>query len=163
MNSFGELKDTLVEKLKSDARLKDIRVVSEYPATGRDYPLTKPAIAVGIDSAELSAGLGGYLGGQDGLSGVPCAVTLRFDIFTPQQSGQGPHAIMEALCDIMLLGRGPGGIVKLWSDAVVFDATAAANRLTVRGSLVTALTADTAPAVPLTGLRVLVGGAEGTP
>jgi len=141
MNDLGKLKKDLVSLLKGNTAFANIKVTEEYPKV-RDYPLRRPVISVGLDSADMTSNIGKYLGyGIDGgeMQGSTCMITLRFDLFC-RDDGTDPHEIMEKLCGVLLFESGCS-FTKLGCSEVQWDKDMGAVKLTVRGSFFAALTA----------------------
>lgn len=139
-NDLSGLKNALITYLRADMEFSGIRITPEYPSA-REYPMKKPVIAIGIDSAELRGSLGSYMGMDDsgGIYGSECLITMRFDILAPE-GGYDPCVLMEKLCDALMISRNDFGFLKLWSDACSWDKTAGGLKLSVKGSLITTMT-----------------------
>jgi hypothetical protein len=148
MTSITALREAITDFLAADSRFADVTITRRYPAARREYPLSRPAIAVGWDSLEAAPGFGGLLAaGREGdFLGAPCTASLRFDIFTPADSGD-PHELLESLWEALLLEQNDWGFLSFDSGAVDWDTAVEANRLTTKGKLSLVLAREDATGV----------------
>ena len=143
-DGLSGMKNMLIKLLRDDYRLSDVKIIREYPARIKDDPLEKPCIAIGVDSAEMKASMGGYIGANagGGLNGQILSVTMRLDIFSPALKPFDPYAIMDIICDILMLSPQGPRFTRVWGDGIAYDKAAEANRLTVRAVTKMAMTAE---------------------
>lgn len=148
MKDLADLKTAVVDYLRTAEGFTGVRVLTSHPAVWRESPLRKAAVAVGVDAVEAApGGLGGYWGnvlpgrGAEGpMSGAGAAITLRFDLYAPPDSGgDGPEALYEALCDGLMLRENPFSAQKLWCGEAAYDNRAGAWHMTAHALLRTAL------------------------
>ena len=156
--SIGALKQALAQYLQGVPALKQAKLLTEYPAAEREYPLKAPVVAVGLDAMEvLPGGLGGYWGEQQDLTAVygrALELTIRFDFLcAPKQGGAACHELWEAVCTALALEQCPFAFQKLWCGQLEFDKTLSANRLTARASL-RALLARSDSVLPIGSFKV---------
>ena len=112
--------------------LSRVEVLAALPA-GSALPLSEPAVFIGIESVELTpGGLGCFAGGSAGES---AGVVVRFDFFSPGQSGSGLDELYEALCAALLEQGAAFGLSRIWSERTVWDDMAGSYRRSARAQL----------------------------
>ena len=163
MESFAELRAAVIARLSAERRLENCRVLGAFPPQARETPLRKPVIAVGFDALHLTGSLGGLLtaGQEHDLYGMPCVLTMRFDIFVPVPTAVetlGGYELLECLWESLLPGGNPFGFTEFASTPMVWDAVCEANRLTAKGKLHMALTRRSED-TPMRDIRLVAPGA----
>lgn len=141
VDSVCALKATLLDYLRPLPAFRQAKLLEEFPAGAREYPLRVPTLAVGIDGVEASSGgLGGYWGeeetGAASIYGKALTLTLRFDLLCdPGKGGSACHLLWEALCAALMLEQCPLPFQRLWCGQLEYDKALSLNRLTARGTL----------------------------
>ena len=143
MQSLSQVREQIVELLKSNIRFDGIRVISEYSGSMRSLPVRKSTIAVGVERVEfVPAALGGYLGETQGIShsirefsGPLAEITLRFDCYRPQSEAFGSHFV-ESVYECLLPLT---GISRIWCDPIRPEPGALANHLRILAAVRTIL------------------------
>jgi len=148
MSGIAKLKERLAGCLEGQPGLENADIFPAWPQK-RPLPLKSPAIAIGLDGAEVTpAGLGGYLGRDAKESeyyGSSAQITLRFDIFAPAGYREGLpsggiHNIYEALCEALIKGADGFGVTRVRCGDTGWDEASNAFCLTARVSLRAAMT-----------------------
>lgn len=127
MESLTELKRRVIEYLAGLTAFEDALIAAAYPETQRQFPLKTPVVTVDAAGAELvSAGFGGYLGGDVPHYGASAIITLRFGI--RHASAEGCGILFESLCNA-LFDASWLGFQKINCERSGYDAKTAAHLL----------------------------------
>ncbi|MCL2056712.1 MAG: hypothetical protein FWH02_05790 [Oscillospiraceae bacterium] len=135
--TISELRAQIAAELEGDIRFSGCKVQSAYPAARREFPVTRPIIAVGLDGLEMEPGLGGFLvSGENDQYGAPCVLSMRFDIFTPDSvPGPDPCELLEAVLDRLAVSGNRFGFFAFKGGRPAWDKNAESNLLTATGKL----------------------------
>lgn len=143
MNEITELKNRLAKYLAGREGLLGAKIFPAWPGDAREFPLRCAAIAIGTSSVTVSpGGFGRYWGeqGEQPLVGNGALVTLRLDLYTPQNAGGGMlHELYEGLCAHLLAAASPFGLQKLWCGEPGWDRDACAYHMVAHATLRAAL------------------------
>ena len=122
-----ELKSVLSEMISGAPGFAQVDLLEAFPV-GRALPLPGAAMLISIDSLELTpAAIAGFAGEVAG-----AAITMRFDLFAPEQCGADLHGLYACLC-ALLMSRGTDfGVERVWSERLTWDDAAGSYRLSAR-------------------------------
>ena len=130
--NLSEIKEALGRMVALAPGLSQVEVLVAQPV-GSALPLSGPAVFIGIESVELTPGaLGCFAGGSAGES---ASVVVRFDFFSPGQSGPELDTLYEALCAVLLEQGAAFGLSRVWSERTAWDDMAGSYRRSARAQL----------------------------
>jgi len=130
-NSISGITDHLINHLKTHC--KAVKTVEIFPVPLTEFPIDRPTVSVGLESAEIHYGEGIYEGDdEDGNSyyGAKAACTYALKIcISKSQSGLNCYAAFDAVANACL-GITELNIIRVFLGGITYDRSMGALVLT---------------------------------